>query len=273
MLLLAGGVWGLALAAIFLVRRGDIRIIPALAGALLLVLSIGPWNYAHLPLQHQLFRLDTLVLNAGADQTLTAPRGNWSADDIAEARNLIDYLVGSREGRQGVRQVMGRYGVTWPADSDGSYAVLAALGQSREVAENLPRYTTVWRDLSNQPVDVSATPYLLRPLGIYGDSSVDTSPVRFDMKAGVLSVGPYAGGDATMVPLDLTDWLASQDTTQLVQPWIDFTVAGHNYRFALTSLNFDLGENNLGPRALSSLDGQLFSDSPTPVLAPPMPTP
>jgi hypothetical protein len=267
MLLLGGGAWALALAVIFLFRRGDIRMIPALACAILLLLSIGPWNFANLPVQQQLFRLDMLVLSAGADQTLTAPRGDWSVEDVAEARDLIDYLVTTREGREGVRRVMGKYDVTWDQGTDGAYAVLTALGVDQTVTDAPSRYTTSWRDLVNQPVDVSATPYLLRPLAFYGDGVLDVNGLRFESRSGELWVGPSAGGVAAATKLEIGDWLARQEVGTLVDPWIDFTLGAVKYRLALTSLTFDQGENNAGPRVLSSLDGQLFADRP------PTPTP
>jgi len=273
MLLLGGGIWALALAAIFLFRRGDIRVIPALAGAILLGLSVGPWNFANLPLQQQLFRLDMLVMSAGADQTLTAPRSNWSGEEIAEARGIIDYLVTTREGRQGVRQVMGKYDVTWDKSADGSYAVLAALGMDESVAENMPQYASLFRDFDNQPVDVSATPFMLRPVGIYGNTTLFVRPLRFESKDGVVSVGPYEVDTEPMVQLDLKPWLDRQGDNTLVDPFFDFSFGGVNYRLVITSLSFDRGENNLGPRTFSSLDGDLFASRPAPLTPVAIPNP
>jgi MFS family permease len=265
MLLTAGGIWATALAAIFLLRRGDIRLIPALAGALLLVLSAGPWNYAYLPMQHQLLRLDTLVMDAGADKSASPPRSDWSAEEIAEARGIIDYLALSREGREATRSTLGKYGFTWAADQDGSYVVLEALGVDHAVAESLPRYASLYRDFDNQPVDVSATPFMIRPVGLYGDTTLSIRPLRFESKAGIVSVGPYEGPADSLVQLDITTWLNRQGDNTLVDPFFDFTVAGVKYRLVITSLTFDRGEDNMGPRVFSSLEGDLFADRvPTP---------
>jgi len=259
MLLVAGGVWATALAAIFLFRRGDIRLIPAMAGALLLVLSVGPWNFAYLPQQQQLLRLDILVMNAGADQTLSPPRPNWSVEDVADARGIIDYLVSTREGRAGIRRVMGKYGVTWSPEQDGSYVVLEALGVGQGTVEGLPRYAPLWRNMDTA-VDVSATPYMLRSVGIYGNSKVDLPPLRVESQDGVLSVGPLQGSGEAMQKLDLQPWLDRQaDGVAIVDPWFDFTVEGVNYRLVVNSLTFDRGEANAGPRTVSNLDGYLFA--------------
>ena len=90
MLLAAGGIWAAVLAVIYLLGRGDIRLIPALAGAILLALSVGPWNYADLPVSSQALRLDGVVMNAGADKSASPPRADWNAAEIAQARGIID---------------------------------------------------------------------------------------------------------------------------------------------------------------------------------------
>ncbi|WP_055048823.1 DUF4153 domain-containing protein [Devosia sp. A16] len=259
-LLLAGGVWATVLALVFIVGRGDIRLIPALAGLILLLLSVGPWNYSYLAQSTQAMRLDALVMNAGADKSASPPRGDWNAEEIAEARGIIDYLTASREGQRAVREVMGKYGVTWDPLQDGSYVVLEALGISQPVAGGEPRFATLFRDFDGQPTDVTATPYLIRPVGPYGDTAVDLPPLRFTMTGGLLRVGPAGSTDEQLQPLDLTAWLAKQSDGFLVEPWIDFTVAGRTYRLVLQSVSFDRGESNEGPNVLGSLDGQLFSD-------------
>ena len=258
-LLLAGGVWAALLALVFIVGRGDIRLIPALAGAILLLLSVGPWNYSYLAQSTQALRLEALVMNAGADKSASPPRGDWSAEEIAEARGIIDYLTGSREGQRAVREVMGKYGVTWDAAQDGSYVVLEALGIRQPSTDGDPRLATLFRDFDGAPVDVTATPHLIRPVGLYGDTAVALPPLRFVMSGGAVRVGPAGSTDEDLQPLDLTAWLARQSSGFLVTPWIDFTVAGRGYRLVLQSASFDRGESNAGPYVLNGLEGQLFS--------------
>lgn len=264
-LLLAGGVWALALAVIFLTRRGDIRLVPALAGLLLLMLSVGPWNYTYLPMQQQLMRLDALVMNAGADKSLSPPRPNWNSEEVVAARGIIDYLVSTGEGRQGVREVMGRYGITWNEGVDGSYAVLEALGVKEPEIIASSRFVTLWRDPDRQPVDVSKTPFLLRGVNIYGEAYLTAHPLYFEMKAGVLSVRKDGQGAAEIVELDLRPWM--EETGTLPQPWFDFAIEGVNYRLVVNSLSFDRGEEDSGPqpKLFSNVDALLFADrAPTP---------
>ncbi len=258
MLLAAGGIWAAVLAAVFLVGRGDIRLIPALAGAILLVLSVGPWNYANLPVAQQAMRLDALVMNAGADKSASPPRGDWSAEEIAEARGIIDYLAGSHEGQRAVREVMGKYGVTWDAAQDGSYAVLTALGLPTPV-DGAARYVALFRDFDGPPVDISATPYLIRPISLYG-AAIEAPPLRFRLDAGGLRVAEAGTPDPEMPLVDLSAWLASQTGTVVAEPVIPLVVGGRNYSLVVQSLMLDRGESSAGPVTISSIEGQLFSD-------------
>ncbi len=268
-LLLAGGVWALGLAATFLVGRGDIRLIPALAAATLLVLSVGPWNFVNLPLQQQLGRLDALVMNAGPDKSASPPRGNWSSEEVADARGIIDFLVTTREGRAGVREVMGKYGVTWAEGLDGSYAVLTALGLDQATVEGSPRYVNLWRNYETETVDVSATPILIRPVGLYGDNMIEAPPLWVQVKNGVLRVGPHGSPTNAGASLDLQAWLDRQPERGIDEPWFDFTLEGVGYRLVVNTVSFDRGEDSAGPRTFSSLEALLFADR-APV---PRPTP
>ncbi len=261
MLLLAGGGWAALLAAAFLLGRGDIRLIPALAGAILLLVSIGPWNYSHLPMIQHLGRLEAVILNAGADQSASPPRADWSAAEVATARGSIDYLTQSNEGRQRVRQLFGRYGVTWSPDQDGAYVVFEALGQDMQPDPAAQNFVTLRRDLDRQFVDVSATPFLVRPVAVYGSSVLAARPLWFEGKDGVLRVGPFGSDAEAGVPIDLAAWFERQGST-FAEPWIDFSVAGANYRLVVNSLSFERNAGPSGQGALSYLEGELFAAQP-----------
>lgn len=259
-LLLAGGAWAAVLALVFIVGRGDIRLIPALAGAILLLLSVGPWNYSYLAQSTQAMRLDALVMNAGADKSASPPRGDWSAEEVAEARGIIDYLTGSREGQRAVREVMGKYGVTWDAAQDGSYIVLEALGVSQPSVDGTVRYATLFRNFDAEPVDVSATPYLIRPVSLYGVAAVEAPPLRLWLESRGLRIGPAGTPDLEVPLVDLSGWLASQSGAFIIDPVIPLVVSGRNYGLVVQALTIDRGENNAGPVTISSIETQLFSD-------------
>ena len=247
-----------------------------------LLMSVGPWNYSHLPMVQQLVRLESVVLNAGADQSTSPPRADWSPSEVAEARGSIDYLIQSREGQKRVRELFGRFGVTWSPAQDGAYVVFEALGQDMEADPAAPRFVTSYRDLA-VAVDVSATPFYLQPISIHGSGSSQViatlrwrseaagtaHPVRatepsISLRDGHLLIETEAGvGDAVApVDIDLATFAARQAKEVLVEPWIDFTYGGRSYRIAVQSVTIDRGENNAGPALLNSLEAQLFSDRP-----------
>ena len=68
--------------------------------------------------------------------------------------------------------------------------------------------------------------------------------------------------DLGLTKLDLVPWFVQQDGSYLASPWLDLAVDGRHYRLAVESLTFDRGEGNAGPRTLSTIIGQLFSDRP-----------
>ncbi|OEO28368.1 hypothetical protein VW23_005040 [Devosia insulae DS-56] len=284
-LLVAGGVWAAVLAAVFLVGRGDIRLMPALAGAILLAISIGPWNYGNLSMQQQMGKLDALVMNAGADRSASPPRPDWTGAEIAQATSIIDYLSGSAEGRTGVRHVMGKYGITWQADRDGSAVVLPALGFAPYGSLMAEHNATIWRRVT--PVPVAATPFYLGQVSILRPGSTVSTFMRWTDQEGsehvnttregggeiALSIdngqlrievlpGATASGDlAVPVVLGLAAFAARQTKEYLVEPWIDFTFAEANYRLAVDTASFErVAERE--DLQVTGLLGQLFADRP-----------
>jgi hypothetical protein len=111
----AGGLWATVLAVIFLVRRGDIRLVPMLAGAILLLLSIGPWNFINLPVAQQSARLAALLAEPGTDGAGFPPA--WSAEQVADARSAVDFLRGDEDGRRRLARMFAPYGITVPTDT------------------------------------------------------------------------------------------------------------------------------------------------------------
>jgi hypothetical protein len=262
-LLLAGGVWAVVLALLFIIRRGDIRLIPGLAGAILLLLSVGPWNFSYLAQSTQAMRLDALVMNAGADKSASPPRGDWSAEEVAEARGIIDYLTGSREGQRAVREVMGKYGVTWDSLQDGSYVVLEALGVPSAAEPNNDTYLAGSRNLA-VPVDVVATPQYLQRVALYGEALTDAGTIRLNISADTLWVSRVSPGRLDAASTPLSEWLKKQSGTTLTDPWIDFRFEGRAYRLVVDQLDQQVATGQLP--AITRLEGALFASAvmPTP---------
>lgn len=254
MLLLAAGVWATVLAVVHLIGRGDIRLIPALAGAILLLLSVGPWNYANMPVTQQALRLDALLSQPGKGGASFPP--DWTPDQVAKAAAILDYLQYAPGGEAKQADLLQRYGLKFRAVTAAS--VLAELGY--QYPGYRPGRTSLFaqRDATTQQVDVSATPILLGMVGVYSTgSSASIAGLALELNANRLHIL-----NRTAPEIDLTAWLARQSSGLLVDPWIDFTAGGLSYRYVVDGMSAELDEG--GQRKLLSLNGTLFASAPMP---------
>lgn len=255
MLLAAGGVWAALLAVVFLVGRGDIRLIPALAGAILLLISVGLWNYANLPIAQQVMRMDALLSQPGKGGASFPP--DWTKEQVAKAASIIDYLQYSPDGGPRLAALFAKYGVKFqPGGVDTAYSVLKELGYSLDAVAPVTSLGST-RDTLTQQIDVSATPILLGDLSIYAPGQGSTAGLSFELSGNLLRVLSQTG-----LEIDLTAWLARQTDAKMVDPWIDFSIGDRRFRYVVDSISFQLGED--GKRTLANLYGTLFASTATP---------
>lgn len=268
MLLLAGGVWAIVLAGVFLLRRGDIRLIPALAGAILLLMSVGPWNYANLPIVQQLTRLDALLSQPGKGGASFPP--NWTPEQAEAARGAIGYLDFPEIARARLVEVLRRHGLEY----SGNYAnaadeIVAQLGYSRS-GQAGPRQFSKTRVEKRRPIDLTATPLLLDGLYVIGTAGAEVSffdgaasdeiKLTFRLDSGSLEI---SDGTSARVTVSLGEWARRQNATWLVDPWIDFAIGGRGFRYALERVDFEAAPGVEVPKPIW-LQGTLFASSPTP---------
>lgn len=267
-LLVAAGLWAVLLAALFLLRRGDIRAIPALAGALLLLFSVGPWNYESLPTLQQSARLDALLNAPSQPSTPAGTFPDWTPEQAAEARGAIDFMTQGERRRDLLVGLLQRHGVEYQPGIDSSYQLMSRLGHATAEpggeTTTTPAYQTIRRDYAGQWVDVAATPVWRHPLALWDTSSVTQGQIVYQVVDNRLLVGP-GGLEPPAVAVDLGAWLARQTGTALVDPWVDFTYRGTGFRFAIDAIDLQRDDPAAPPR-LARLEGQLFSAA-----APPSP--
>jgi hypothetical protein len=255
MLLAAGGLWAAILAVVYLIGRGDIRLIPALAGAILLLLSIGPWNYANLPIAQQTMRLEALLAQPGKADASFPP--DWTPEQLAKAAAIIDYLQYSPDGGPKIAALFTRYGIDFQPGLDTTSSVLAHLGYS--LSNPLPPTSmTAQRNALKQQVDVAATPILLGDLTVYA-GLVPNFGLVFELAGTRFHV---SDGSTVVANIELSPWLAKQSEASMVDPWIDFALGNRKFRYVIDSLSADLGE--AGKRTATNLHGTLFASSPMP---------
>ena len=106
LLLVWGGVWATSLTALFLFRRGDIRLIPAIAAVCLLLATVGPWNVVNLSRLQQSATFDNLLPLTGPNGESYGIMPTWTPEEATKARSAVDYLVQDEEGREAVRRVL-----------------------------------------------------------------------------------------------------------------------------------------------------------------------
>ncbi|MBN9361206.1 MULTISPECIES: DUF4153 domain-containing protein [unclassified Devosia] len=252
-LLAAGGVWAAVLALVFIVGRGDIRLIPALAGLLLLLVSVGPWNYANLPLAQQTMRLDALLMQPGKGGASFPP--DWTPEQVAKAASIMDFLASSPAGEAKLAELLERYGMKSRAVTSAS--VLEELGYQHPAYAVPVTGIAAQRDSLTQQVDVSATPILLGGLTIYVAGQATVAGLNFEIVANQFRIIGQTAPET-----DLTEWIVRQPEGALVDPWIDFAIGERKYRYVIDYMTADLAES--GQRALTYLGGTLFASAPTP---------
>lgn len=263
-LLAAGGVWAALLAAVFLVGRGDIRLIPGLAALLLLVLSIGPWNLMALPNYDQGGRLGRLLALSDATEGAAAPQ--WDETQTQRAAGAINYLFRSEHGQSVLERVLLDYGIVFESEGKSGYDLMAELGYPQTVQPR-PDISSVTRDMAIA-VDVSATPYYLGHVEAWHASMTQTG-VSFALEAGVLQV--YRDGQVVL-ERDLAEWAAGQPTDALSEPSIDFELEGRRYRLVLISASWrDDPALQDDPREVTNITAVLFSESRDTALVTPRP--
>ncbi|MGV3490704.1 MAG: DUF4153 domain-containing protein [Devosia sp.] len=265
-LLIAGGVWAAVLAALFLLRRGDIRLIPGVAGALLLLISIGPWNYVHLPIAQQGLRLEALLAAPGANGVSFPPE--WDAGQVADAGSAMAYLYRTDEGRARLNEALAPHGLDASvAKGFTPTSVMEQLGYDWPV----PRESMVIRlvrDRASQ-IDVSATPIYLGQTNLFAYVQGRDTDAGIDSEAGVQLTVSEDGSELrarlgdTETVVDMAAWLARQPDKMtdepLGEPWVDFALAGLDYRIVVNDI---LATRQVdGTRAIQSLSGELFASA------------
>ena len=255
-LLIAGGVWAALLSAGYLIGRGDIRLIPALAGLILAVLAVGPWNYAALASRDQGARLGRL-LALKADPTATVSTPDWNEEQRNAALSAAGYLLQDEHGEGILERVLLDHGFVYEADDKNAYDVMAMLGHEMAVTpdysvRSAPRDTSV-------AVDVSATPYFVGRAEAWYASMSDTG-LSLSLEDGVLRI--HRDGEIART-IDLSDWASAQPVAQLSTPWIDFELEGVRYRLVVSTASWEGSPAAVGDaREVTNLSALLFASTP-----------
>lgn len=251
-LVIAGGLWAALLTVVFLTRFADIRLIPGIAAAILLILSIGPWNVIQWPVRDQAARLDFALERA-------SPKLAWTDETTAMAFDATLYLY-NNQGKAALAEVARKHGFEL---TPGDYAP-DTIYRYFKIGDPRAGYEfdtfTVQRGGQDNPIDVSATPFLIGgPLYIYETaSSYDQYGVRPRIEANAVVIGQ---GEIEKLRINLTAWVKRQQANEpIVTPWIDYVLDGRSYRLTIDSATISIDRRaTTDERTLSSLYGMLFA--------------
>jgi hypothetical protein len=261
MMLIGGGLWAVLLSAIFLTGKGDIRIIPALAGAIIVLMSIGPWNIENAPRESQAMRLAAIMDRVGLTSVSASPA--WTMETEREARDIVYYLV-NNGGTGQLESVLAEQGV--PVTTSGEFGVSTALASLKlpESDVSNPSYQGILRDRSLQ-IDIAATPYMVGPFTLYMSGRPVVGGVQLGLEEGQIWLSDDAPDFATGTLTDVSAWVASEQAETLSDPVIDILHNGVTYRLVLQggSIETPAGASP-GERFLSYVDGVLFRSAPVP---------
>lgn len=267
LLLIWGGVWATALTALFLLRRGDIRLIPAIAAVCLLLATVGPWNVVGLSRTQQSATFDNLLPLTGPNGESYGITPTWTPEEAAKARGAVDYLAGSEEGREAIRRILFYKGFDFDLEYFNTSDVMATLGVAEASGvssydQNLMRDTQV-------PVDVASAPFYVGNISLYRNGG-DTILLGLGFSLEGKSLRVSRDG-AVIADTDLTPWFETTAPFLLANPAITFEVEGR--RFLLLAESIALvgnAESDATGATVASVYGQLFAG---PEVTPPAPPP
>ena len=273
LLLIWGGVWATAVTALFLLRRGDIRLIAILAAVSLVLASVGPWNIVGLSRSQQSATFDNLLPltdETGASYGITP---TWTPEEASRARSAVDFLVQDEEGREAVRRILFYKG--FELNKSGYFNtgdVMLLLGV-RDIAIETGAGYTLLRD-PNTPVDVSATPFYVGDASFFRqvddirvlDNGVTINKVT--PKVQMLGLGftitdtalQVYRAETLLTEIDLNPWFSAPDMATLSKPFIDFEVEGRSFRIVVDTLGLSLPPSSDGTGGvLNYLYGKMFA--------------
>lgn len=228
-LLIAGGVWAALVSLAYLTRlAADIRIIPALAGALLLLIAIGPWNMFGLARWDQLNRLDEAIVAAE-----TSDGFNWSDENAGKARGAIHYLVQRDNDDAPLIALLERHDVegNW-AENISAGDVLTALQIPARVGIDQETFNYLQWSGTNEPALLTGTPLLYPLFQIYNTEPVQAAELNFQLEGRQLKVWRASEDGAVFV--DLQVWLDVQSGAQISQPVVTFDLDNLSYKLIVS---------------------------------------
>jgi hypothetical protein len=252
-LLIGGGIWASLLTLTFLWRRfADIRLIPALAGVILLFLSIGPWNLHNTSITHQTSRLETALDNAGWSADNRKP--DWATEQADTVRSTFNFLYRDTDGKPAVKSVLLARGLP-EAEWDDDKLTTSFFNLPVIEGDDRRSWLHLRWEQPIQPTDLGAHSTYLGEIGVGENKTAAQLPWVLKLEDNQFVI---LEDNTELARADLMPWLAEQsdDGKAITHPLL--LVPGKDRSFALVIKFASLASGNR--REIISLSGTLFSD-------------
>ncbi len=237
MLLVAGGVWALFLTILFLSKKfADIRLMPALAGIIFIILSIGPFNIIYAPILNQASRLETALESANKDEQEAFL---WEDENANKAIGAIDYLYREDDAQELLQNIFASYNLGYEEEYSKSeiYKLVNLDNFKSELTEETHRS---FRSVKGKYFDLTATPYYLGKITIIQFDSMaksreekSTDPIYFEISDQTLNI---SNDQRQKTTYELSVWLEKQQERELTNPEIYFKLGEKEYRLLVISI-------------------------------------
>lgn len=222
--LIGGGIWAIALTIVFLVPRWrDIRFIPGFALLAFLVFSIGPWNSENASRISQANRLETAIQTAIVKDPEGSFSFNWSEEAATKAHGAIAYLTSGDINRAKLADILARHDITFVPGDDLQNDLVTRLTLPAKTDETSPNAPRVIVPTTNKAVDISATPYVIGYIELWGPSNAQIGDLNFKFEGWTLNI---RDGDDHEARVSLKPWIAAQAVPDLAPATLKLTLDG-----------------------------------------------
>ena len=256
LLLVAGGVWAVLLAVVYLMPggRGDIRLIPALAGLVFLVLGFGPFNILVLPAIDQAGRFEAALAEAQAEGG-----SGWTPELAQRAQGALGYFAWDDANERLLRAALARQGFDVAAVAGDTGAIARLIGLPPQADAEMQTSLSRTRP-EFAPVPIAGTPFFLGDVVAHtGNYPREQAGLSMSVSGLALTVAP-ADNAENGISVDLSDWLERQaEETTISDPVIDFTLDTRRFRLVARTVQTERPAPG-ADEELVYLGGWLLSD-------------
>ena len=228
-ILVAGGVWAAGISTVYLTRSlSDIRLIPALAGAVLLLAAVGPWNFVNGPIWNQSVRLEAALDSVGWNATQNKP--DWTTKAAADARAAVNYLL-YQDDTDALGKILTGRGAVYDQSNADRNSISALLNLPDEYDSERSKYFSISTTFEMASINLSATPFFLgelnyshgkQPLGAEYQASIEENALLI------------FENDVEINRIEFNAWLSRQQKTSITDPVITFEISGRTYALVVS---------------------------------------